>query len=115
MRLCKTDGGFHALRLAGLLGCALAFTLTLHAGQPGQQAPVPTTPAQQKAEALVKEVYEAEYAKAQKDNDAKKQLATTLLQEGRLTDDDLAAKYVLFREARDLAAQVGDVPTALQA
>lgn len=114
MRL-KIDHGFRALHLAGMLGCVLACTLTLHAGQLVKRAPVPVKAAQTKAEELVKEVYQAEYAKSQKDNAAKGQLATTLLQEGRLTNDDLSGKYVLFREARDLAAQVGDVATFLQA
>ncbi len=115
MRSRKTDGGCRGLLLAGLLGCALACTLSLSAAQPGKKTPVPSPAAQKKAEALVREVYEAEFAKAQTDNNARRRLAATLLQEGRLTDDNLAGKYVLFRDARDLAALSGDVTTALQA
>ena len=115
MRSGKTNGRYRGLQLASLLGCALLFALSLQAGAQGKKTPVPSPAAQKKAEELVKEVYQAEYAKARQDNTAKGQLATTLLQEGRLTNDDLAGKFVLFRDARDLAAQVGDVPTALQA
>src|SRR5947209_5161719 len=99
MRSHTTDGGYRWLQPAGLLGCALACALTLTASQPARKTPVPGPAAQKQAEALVKEVYEAEFAKAQKDDAARRQLAATLLQEGRLTNDDLAGKYVLFREA----------------
>jgi hypothetical protein len=112
MRSCHTTGR-GGLWLAGLLGCALALGAT-QAG-PAQKTPVPGQDVQAEKEKLIKDVFQAEYAKAQKDPEAKGQLATTLLQQGRETEDDKAGKYVLFREARDLAAQVGDVATALQA
>src|SRR5262249_6318222 len=80
-----------------------------------KKAPVPAAEAQKKAEALIHELYEKEYAKAAKDRAARSQLAVTLLQEGRDTNDDWAGRFVLFREARDLAARAGDAPTALQA
>src|SRR6185503_2335091 len=41
--------------------------------------------------------------------------ARKLLQQGQQTTDDPAAKFVLLREARDLAAQGGDLPTVLAA
>jgi len=80
-----------------------------------KKAPIPPAGAQKNAEALIHELYEKEYAKASKDQAARAQLALTLLQEGRDTNDDRAGRFVLFREARDLAARAGDAPTALQA
>jgi hypothetical protein len=80
-----------------------------------KKSPVPSAAAQTKVEALIRELYEKEYAKAAKDRAARAQLALTLLQEGRETNDDRTGRFVLFREARDLAANAGDAPTALQA
>src|SRR5579864_5399313 len=80
-----------------------------------KKAPIPPAPAQAKAEALIRELYEKEYAKAAKGVAARAQLAATFLQEGRDTSDYRAGRYVLFREARDLAAKAGDAPVALQA
>jgi WD40 repeat protein len=80
-----------------------------------KKAPIPAAAAQAKAETLIRELYEKEYAKAEKDVVARAQLAGTFLQEGRDTNDFPAGRYVLFREARDLAARAGDAPVALQA
>src|SRR5262245_47477952 len=115
MHLRTTDAAFRGLHLVALLGCALAWALTVQAGQPGKKTAVPTAAVQKTKEAEIKDIYQAEYAEAQKKTEAKGKLATALLQEGRLTNDDLAGKYVLFREARDLAAEVGDVATTMQA
>src|SRR5438445_10094342 len=103
---------------AGLLALALAFALVLAlpGGEPARKKlPVPDKAGQLKAHKLIQEVYGEDYAKARKDPAALAGLARTLLQEGRDTADDPAARYVLYREARQLAAQAGDVQTALQA
>lgn len=75
--------------------------------------PVPTTQAAQEAEKLVKDVYKDEYAK--RGPEERKALAARLLEDGRNNKADPASQYVLLREARDAAAQVGDVEVALDA
>src|SRR5262245_14717592 len=83
-----------------------------------QQVPakkLPDAKAQAKAEALLKELFPEDLAKAQKDPAVAARLAALFLQEGRETDDDPAGRFVLFRHARDLAARAGDAPTAFQA
>jgi hypothetical protein len=114
MQACRT--GLSRGRTAELaILLLLSGTPWLAAGDDGKKSPLPAPALVVKAEALVHELYSKEYDKAQKDVAARSQLALTLLQEGRDTNDDLAGKYVLFREARDLAARAGDAPTALQA
>ncbi len=76
--------------------------------------PAPPSAADQAAaDKLVKDVYKSELAKTtQADKTA---LAAKLLDEGRQTTSDPAAKFVLLRTARDLAADSGDVATAMAA
>jgi hypothetical protein len=113
--------GARPVRLAaGLAAAALAFVLVgaLPAGDPAKalkQAPVPTQAAQARARKLIDELYGEDYARAAKDLGVMAGLARTLLLEGRETTDYPAGRYVLYREARDLAAKAGDAPTALQA
>jgi len=97
----------------------LAFQfLGVHGGEgkpAAKKRPIPTSAAQAKIESLIQEIYKEDIAKAQKDAAAKTRLALVFLQEGRDTTDDAAGRYMLFLHARDLAAQAGDAPTALQA
>src|SRR4051794_12332052 len=91
-------------RLCGLLALLLAAhfgTSAVGAQPPKTRAAVPTQTAQAKAFTDVKDVYGDDYAKAQKDPVARAALARALLQDGKETNDNLAARYVLFREARD--------------
>jgi hypothetical protein len=120
LRCAVLEKGFMSRRLLLGLGFLVAGGLAVHVsalrgGEPAKKAPVPAKDVQSKAEALVREVFKSEFAKAEKDSAARARLALTLLQEGRETGDFPAARYVLFRTARDLAAQAGDAPTALQA
>jgi hypothetical protein len=82
------------------------------AASPGAPAPPPAE-AQRRAEALVREIYKADYAKRGPKDMA--DLAARLIQQGHESKDDPAARFVLFREGRDLAAQAGDARLALQA
>jgi hypothetical protein len=110
-RCCRVRLGAVLTVLALLLVIAPAL-----GGDARKRHPIPGPAEQKKAEALIKDdLYKAEYAKAEKDPAARAALARTLLQEGRETTDDIAGRYVLLREARDLAAAAGDAPTALQA
>lgn len=78
------------------------------------KAPVPDEAAQSAALATIGEVYAPEYEKA-KAPVQKIELAKTLLKVGQATRDDPASRYVLFRVARDLAAEQGDLSLALDA
>lgn len=84
-----------------------------HAQQLVTKSRVPEAAAQAKAEALIKDLYKTEYAQ-RRPTDIQA-LATKLLVLGIATRDDAPARFVLFREARDLAAQAGDITRALRA
>lgn len=78
-----------------------------------KKTPVPDLESQAKSEKEVKELYKAEYGKT-KTADLKK-LAAILLKQGVETKDNASDRYVLLREARDLAARAGEFETALRA
>lgn len=93
----------------------LGLGLSTVTGQEGKKQAVPSDAAQATVVKLIKELYQDDLAKAAKDPAAKLRLAQTLLQEGKDTADDAAGRYVLLREAHKLAAEAGDVATALYA
>jgi hypothetical protein len=78
-----------------------------------RRAPVPDDDAQAKAEKEIKETFKQDWARTKTSD--KMALAAKLLDSGVQTRDNRAACFLLLREARDLAAQVGDVPTAMKA
>jgi serine/threonine protein kinase len=80
---------------------------------PPKKPAVPEPAKQAEAEKLIKENFKAEYAKKKPAELA--EFAVKLLQEGIDTKDNPAARYVLFREARDVAVQGSDLETALRA
>jgi hypothetical protein len=88
---------------------------SLAVGQDAKKWPIPSTEAQAKIESLLQELYKDDLIKAEKDPAVRRRLAQTLLFEGKETKDDAAGRYVLFSKAHHLAAQAGDVNTALQA
>ncbi|QDU27826.1 hypothetical protein ETAA8_29170 [Anatilimnocola aggregata] len=92
----------------------LALTISSLAAEPGRKFPVPEAAAQQAAVAQVAEVYKPDYELA-KSPAQKIELAKKLLLEATATKDDLVARFVLFRVARDIAAQQGDLTTAFDA
>jgi hypothetical protein len=104
---------FFRPRLLGVLLLVLSAQPAL--AQSLKKASIPTPQAQSKAEALVRELYADDLAKADKVQAARLRLAITFLQEGKDTADDPAGRYVLYQNALKLAAQAGDAPTALQA
>src|SRR5688500_11479699 len=83
---------------AGLI-LFLASAALLPGGEAAKKASVPGKADFARAEALVRELYKAEYTAAAKDVGARGRLAGTFLQEGRETTDDPAGRYVLLREA----------------
>src|SRR5688572_31975261 len=78
-----------------------------------QQSPVPDAEKQLESEKLVREVFKAEYAK--KTAADRSALARKLLEQAQDSAGDPVSRYVLLREASDLAAQAGDVATSLKA
>jgi predicted Zn finger-like uncharacterized protein len=75
--------------------------------------PVPKDAELAAAEKLIKDVFKDEYAKTTTAD--KLALAQKLLEQARETKDDMAARYLLFREAIDLATQAGDLNLAFKA
>ena len=91
----------------------LLLILILAVAPQEKKLPVPPAAAQKKAEGLLKDIYKDEYArKAPSDRAA---LARTMMKQSLETTDDAAARYVLLREAKDLALQGGDWDLSLKA
>jgi hypothetical protein len=78
-----------------------------------KRAPVPDAAAQKESEKTLKAAFKDDYAKrAPADLQA---LARKLLENGRKAEGGSPDRYVLLREARDLASQNGDLDTAFAA
>jgi choice-of-anchor C domain-containing protein len=75
-----------------------------------KKAPVPDVAAQEQAEKLIKKLFKKEYAK--EDPADLLALSAELLKQGKSTNDDPPARFVLFREAANLAARAGDPEAA---
>ncbi len=80
--------------------------------RPGR-TPVPDKELQDKAEKVIRTKYKSDYARTQPAS--LRALADKLLQLGVETTDDDEARYVLYREARDLALKGNDHLLAFQA
>jgi hypothetical protein len=101
-----------SLLIIALFSLATAGALS-RAGAPGKAAP-PDKASQNKALKLVLEVFQDDLKNAQ-DSAARAKLAAELLQQGRETKDDMALRFVLLQEARDLAARAGEAGLAFSA
>jgi hypothetical protein len=80
---------------------------------PPSRIPEPSAAAQKEAEKTIRSLFKAEYAKQAPD--AMKAFARKLLEQAEGTKEDVTARYVLLREARDIAAAAGDPETVLSA
>jgi hypothetical protein len=90
---------------ASLLLSASAFA---QGGGPGRKKlPVPSAEEQDKTEKLVKELFKEDYAKAEKNVEERRKLAEELAKSARDTGEDVTGRFVLWREARNLAARSG--------
>jgi hypothetical protein len=78
-----------------------------------KRAPVPDANTQQQAERLVKDLFKDQYAK--KAAPDRKVLARQLLEQAIKSRDDVAAQWVLYREAQDAAVQGVDAKAAVEA
>ncbi len=75
--------------------------------------PEPDAAAQRTAEQKIRQLFSDAYARRTADD--RLELSRRLLREAHGTDDDPVARFVLLREAADLAAQAGDTETAAAA
>lgn len=79
----------------------------------GSKLPVPDATAQKAARNTVRELFKSDYAKTGPGD--RKVLVGKLMRQSIETKDDPNARFVLLQEARSIAAEAGDVGTALQA
>jgi hypothetical protein len=111
--------------LSGTLAfCVTRFAHPLRAAQkeepaPGEPSPepkrrpIPDKEAQVKVLKVIKDLYKADYAKRKPEDLL--ELAAKLLQEAADTKGDPTVRFVLLREARDVAAQAGNTAMCLEA
>jgi hypothetical protein len=92
---------------------AFAATVGPDLAQADSRPPVPDKAEVAEAEKLVKNLFKAEYAKTKAADRAA--LAAKLLEQAGDSKDDVKARYVLLREARDMAAKAGDHDVYLKA
>src|SRR5437016_5316210 len=92
----------------------LAVAAGTHAGDQVKKQPVPNKKALDKAEELVNDIFKDEIKNA-KDAETRTKLALYLIGQGDESGEDPAARYVLYRQARDLAVLAGDPKLALGA
>ncbi len=97
------------------LGVILVLGLSgASAQQPPAKQPIPAKKALDKAEDLVNDIFKDEISKAN-DAELRAKLAAYLLQQGDECGDDPAARYVLYRQAADLAVLAGNAKLTLTA
>jgi hypothetical protein len=90
----------------------LIFILALFSAVPGltqeprQKLPIPDSASQLRAEKLVRQLFSEEYGKTR--SAELLIFAGKLLSQARDTKDDVVARFVLYRESRDIAAKAGD-------
>jgi hypothetical protein len=102
-----------------LLACVVVWLLIAIGPVCGQdkkndtRKPVPTAKEQAEPEKLIRSLFKADFAKTKATDRAA--LATKLLDQAAQSKDQPANRYVLLREARDLAAKGGDAAIYLKA
>lgn len=89
---------------------ALIGALLLAAAAQDTRAPVPAAADQKRAEAEIRELFREDYAARRPD--LRRAFAERLLAQAEGTKEDPVARFVLFREARDVAAGALDIATA---
>ncbi|HEV8292712.1 MAG TPA: hypothetical protein VGP94_12350, partial [Tepidisphaeraceae bacterium] len=109
-RLWTQMGG--RITSCAIFGLCASAALALAATGPTLQH-VPDEPSQAQAQRMVKEVFAKELAS--QDTDQRRALAQKLIAAAMESEDDAAARYVLLKEARDVAARAGDAFVARRA
>ena len=98
----------------GLAALALLLDVNGYAGDPVKKQPVPNKKALAKADELVRDIFKEEIDKA-KSSEALTKLAIYLQQQGDESNEDPAARFVLYKYTRDLAIQAAEPKLALGA
>ncbi len=101
------------MRGRSILAAFLLAAAVPAASQDPQKSPVPDAADQKRAEKVIRDFFRADYQA--KDPAARSALAGKLLKEAAATQGDAVAAYVLLREARDAAADAGDIAAAFEA
>lgn len=99
-----------------VLTCIIATVPVLNlrtAADERKPAPPPDNAAVTTNQEIIRGLYKAEYASRKPEE--RTELAKKLLKQGLESTGDVATRYVLLREARDVAAGGGDAGTALRA
>jgi hypothetical protein len=103
-----------ALAFLSSFAAAPSFCPLFCRGAAGEdRVPVPVELAQKEAEKKVRDLFKQEYA-GQKDAE-KLKLAKKLLETGKATEGDPVSRFVLLREARDVAVSLHDLALAFEA
>jgi hypothetical protein len=108
--MTSSIGSLRSGSLLALLLAASVWRVELALGQgdtPKKKTPVPPAADQAKAEKLIKEIFKEEYEQAEKSVEERRKLAEALAKSARDSGDDVAGRFVLWREARDLASRAG--------
>ena len=114
LRCPLLSGAVSRVLQGAFCGLLLLGATPTSAEEPEKKLDIPTEAAQTAALKTVKEVYEDQW-EAAKTSTQKQAFAKALMQTGVETKKDAAARFVLFKIARDIAAQVADDETAFQA
>jgi hypothetical protein len=99
--------------LPALVVAVLVFASCAAAAKPQPRTPVPGASELTRAESAIRDLFKKEYASEEADDQLA--LSRKLLEQGLDATNDLASRYVLLREARDLAAKAGDLKRAWRA
>src|SRR5207253_1393659 len=114
LALYQRDGGkVSVYDLPGSSGSATARPKPRDAAAAKNRAPVPGDAAVAKAEASIRQILKDDYARKQPAE--RKTLAQKLIKLAAETADDPASRYVMLRDAQELATGVADPALALQA
>jgi len=98
-------------KVLGPVSLLASFLLSPAYSQEPAKAAVPSPSEQAEADKVIKELFKDDYAKRTAAD--KIALAKKMLGQAIQTKDDPRAQFVLFREARDLSSQSGDVLTGM--
>lgn len=104
-----------ALSLLGTTTLLASLWLAMPAASPGQRAtrtPIPQKADQDRALKILLGIFAEDWAKATT-RDAMAKEAAYLYEQGKDVKDDVAIRYVCWREARDLAAKAGETNLAM--
>jgi tricorn protease-like protein len=111
---------FNCLRGGLVIGVLAALTVLLRQGalagdEPVEKVALPDKEALAKAEKLINGLFKEDLEKLKDEPASGKELATTILKEGKETKEDAALRFAAFNLARDVAIKAGDHALALEA